>query len=185
MTPITGCNGIGFKPKKVFLCFPIKGRKDDDIQATIKAMTFFVKEYLSDLDVDIVHNYEKIDISKIPHKNKSIYMLSKAIEIISDVDCLFYINDVETGSKGYAIKKAVALSYGIPTIGIGAVESLSPDLDETPCCPICGSRLLKPDENVYWDIASMGVGTNRHMQCAKCGYYAYWSEFKRKGRSKL
>lgn len=119
------------KAIKIFLSVPFRGRKEKDILFTIDAMTSFIKNTARETndkrEIIIVHNYSTNDISPKGSVH-SLWNLGNAMQKISLVNQVVYVNNVSPRYRGCEYEKLLAGDYDIPLFGIGSLATMCPDL---------------------------------------------------------
>lgn len=89
---------------------PMNGKTEKEVRDNFNCL----KAKLEKQNYEVIDSVIK-DFDKIEAKNKSIYCLSKSIEFLSLVDCVFFANGWQN-ARGCKIEHEIAKAYGLEVI---------------------------------------------------------------------
>lgn len=100
---------------KYFISQPMKDKSQETILAERKYITELLQHF--DDNVEIVDSYfPHEDVADNSIKNKSLYLLGKAISKLAEADKMVMMNRALLNSKGCMVECMAAVNYKIPII---------------------------------------------------------------------
>lgn len=100
---------------KYFISQPMKDKSQETILAERKYITELLQHF--DDSVEIVDSYfPHEDVADNSIKNKSLYLLGKAISKLAEADKMVMMNRALLNSKGCMVECMAAVNYKIPII---------------------------------------------------------------------
>lgn len=89
---------------------PMNGKTEKDVRDNFNRL----KAKLEKQNYEVIDSVIK-DFDKIEAKNKPIYCLSKSVEFLSLVDCVFFANGWQN-ARGCKIEHEIAKAYGLEVL---------------------------------------------------------------------
>lgn len=99
---------------KVFICQPMAGKTNEEIyEERCKAV-----EFLNSKGYEVANSlfsFDSVELDRRGVKKVPVYYLSKALEVMSKCDAVYYCEGWEN-ARGCQIEYAAATAYGLVTI---------------------------------------------------------------------
>ena len=96
--------------KKLFISQPVQGKTKEEVLSIRKDASTKVKELLKE-DIYVIDSF----FVNVPNDIKPLFVLGKAIELLSEADIAYFIKGWEN-YRGCRIEHQCAIEYGIAII---------------------------------------------------------------------
>lgn len=97
--------------KKLFISQPMGGKSNEEVIKERDKVANIVKEKIGE-DVEVIDSFYE----NAPEESKPLWLLAKALEFLSDADCVYFTNGWQN-YRGCRIEHECAIEYGIDIVG--------------------------------------------------------------------